>query len=157
MVFGERWTSRGAGDTNSLPRLDVAVQGATTEVVFLPYARLAIATSCVGTITRTYDDLDRLRSDTTAQGVISYTYDAADRRATMTVAGQLQVTYGYDDANRLTSVTQGTATVTITHDNADRRSPGEVARRCRGNPVGCSFAGVFNVKCNCQCDASSKR
>lgn len=38
-------------------------------------------------ITRTYDNLDRLRTETTPEGTITYTYDAADRRATMTVQG----------------------------------------------------------------------
>ncbi|HEU4890869.1 MAG TPA: RHS repeat-associated core domain-containing protein [Vicinamibacterales bacterium] len=73
-------------------------------------------------VTRDYDDLDRLISETTPQGTVSYTYDKADRRATMTVAGQLAVTYGYDAANRLTSITQGSATVTIGYDNANRRT-----------------------------------
>ena len=38
-----------------------------------------------GTITRTYDGVDRLLSETTPEGSISYTYDADGRRATMTV------------------------------------------------------------------------
>src|SRR5262249_19087280 len=38
-----------------------------------------------GTITRTYDSLDRLTSETTAQGTISYGYDAADRQTSMQV------------------------------------------------------------------------
>jgi len=81
-----------------------------------------IVDSANGTITRTYDGLDRLTAETTPQGTVSYTYDAASRRATMTIAGQAAVTYSYDDANRLTSVTQGSATVSVTYDNADRRS-----------------------------------
>jgi YD repeat-containing protein len=42
--------------------------------------------------------------------------------ATMTVAGQPQVTYTYDNANRLTTITQSTSTVTIGYDDADRRT-----------------------------------
>jgi YD repeat-containing protein len=66
--------------------------------------------------------LDRLTNETTPEGSISYTYDAAGRRATMTVAGQPQVTYGYDDANRLTSITQNSAAVGFTYDDANRRT-----------------------------------
>ena len=82
----------------------------------------SIADSVNGTITRTFDGLDRLTSETTPQGTVSYTYDAADRRATMTVLGQPMVAYRYDAGNRLTSVTQGAATVSITYDDVGRRS-----------------------------------
>ncbi len=40
------------------------------------------------TIAGSYDNLDRLISETTPQGSISYSYDAAGRRTTMQVAGQ---------------------------------------------------------------------
>ena len=75
-----------------------------------------------GTITRTYDGLDRLTSETTPKGSVSYTYDNANRRSTMTVAGQSAVSYTYDNANRLTQISQGTATMTIGYDNANRRT-----------------------------------
>ena len=78
--------------------------------------------SVSGTITFTYDNLDRLTSKATPQGTISYTYDAAGRRTSMTVAGQSTVNYTYDDANRLTQITQGSATVTIAYDNSNRRT-----------------------------------
>jgi RHS repeat-associated protein len=73
-------------------------------------------------ITRTYDGLDRLTSETTSEGSIGYTYDTDSRRATMTVNGQPPVTYGYDDAHRLTSITQGTNVVAFTYDAANRRN-----------------------------------
>ncbi len=75
-----------------------------------------------GTITRGYDLLDRMTSETTPEGSISYTYDADGRRASMSVAGQSAVTYGYDNAHRLTSITQGTTTIGMTYDDANRRS-----------------------------------
>jgi YD repeat-containing protein len=78
--------------------------------------------SAGGTITRAYDDLDRLTSETTPQGSVSYGYDAAGRRTSMTVAGQPQVTYTSDNANRLTQIAQGTSTVTVGYDNANRRT-----------------------------------
>ncbi|MDI3465366.1 MAG: Rhs family protein [Nitrospira sp.] len=74
------------------------------------------------TITRSYDDLDRITQEVTAQGTVNYTYDNASRRATMTVVGQTQVVYTYDNANRLTQIQQGTSTVTIGYDDADRRT-----------------------------------
>ena len=49
-------------------------------------------------------------------------YDLAGRRASMTVAGQPQVTYSYDNADRLTQIAQGTSTVGFSYDTASRRS-----------------------------------
>lgn len=63
-----------------------------------------IEDSANGTITRAYDDLDGLTSETTPEGTLTYTYDAADRRSTATVTGQTAVSYSYDNANRLTSI-----------------------------------------------------
>jgi YD repeat-containing protein len=73
-----------------------------------------------GTLTRSYDGLDRLTSETTPKGTVSATYDTASRRATMTVTGQTQVTYTYDNADRLTQVVRGSNTMTLTYDNANR-------------------------------------
>ena len=85
--------------------------------------RLHIAADSVGgTITREYDLLDRLTSETTGQGAITYQYDNANRRSQLQVAGQTAVVYGYDDADRLMSVTQGTTVVGFGYDNADRRT-----------------------------------
>lgn len=44
-----------------------------------------------GQITRGYNGLDLLTSETTPQGSVTYTYDNASRPATMTVAGQCPV------------------------------------------------------------------
>lgn len=87
-----------------------------------PHQVTQIVDSINGTITRTYDGLDRLSSETTPQGSVSYTYDDAGRRSTMTVAGQSAVNYTYDNANRLTQIAQGTATVSIGYDDANRRT-----------------------------------
>ena len=81
-----------------------------------------IVDSGAGTISRTYDPLDRLAQEVTPEGTVSYTYDDADRRATMTVAGQTAISYTYDDANRLTGITQGSASVGFGYDNANRRT-----------------------------------
>src|SRR5262249_51633569 len=81
-----------------------------------------IVDSVGGTITFTYDGLDRSLTETTSLGTITYNYDAAGRRATMSVPGQTQISYGYDDADRLTSITQGTSVVSFTYDNVGRRT-----------------------------------
>jgi RHS repeat-associated protein len=75
-----------------------------------------------GTITRAYDGLDRLTSETTPEGSISYTYDTNGRRTGMTVAGQPAITYAYDNADRLMTITQGAAVTTFANDNANRRT-----------------------------------
>jgi RHS repeat-associated protein len=85
--------------------------------------RLTGATdSIAGTITRGFDLLDHLTSETTPQGTISYSYDNANRRQKMQVAGQPQVSYTWDNANRLTAITQGSSAVGINYDNANRRT-----------------------------------
>lgn len=75
-----------------------------------------------GTITRAYDNLDWITSETTAQGSITYGYDAAGRRTTMQVAGQPVVNYNYDNASRLTQITQGSSSTSFGYDNADLRT-----------------------------------
>jgi len=81
-----------------------------------------IVDSTAGTISRTYDLLDRLTQEMTPEGVVSYAYDAASRRTTMTVTGQPPVAYTYDVADRLTTVTQSTASIMVSHDDAGRRT-----------------------------------
>ncbi len=78
--------------------------------------------SAGGTVTRVYDDLGRLTSETTPQGTVSYTYDAAGRRLTMQAASQAQVSYTYDNANRLTGITQGSTSLNFGYDAAGRRT-----------------------------------
>jgi YD repeat-containing protein len=75
-----------------------------------------------GTVTQTYDGLDRLSAETAPQGSVSYAYDAGNRRTGFQVAGQSAVTYAYDNADRLTTITQGSAQVGFTLDAASRRS-----------------------------------
>ncbi len=81
-----------------------------------------VVDSAGGTITRAYDDLDRLTSETTSQGSITYAYDNAGRQTSMTVTGQPQVSYTYDNANRLTQIAQSSSTTSFSYDNANRRT-----------------------------------
>jgi RHS repeat-associated protein len=76
-----------------------------------------------GTITRTFDDLDRLKSETAPNaptGGIVYTYDNANRRATMKVGSSSAVTYSYNNANQPSGITQGTSSVGFSYDGAGR-------------------------------------
>jgi RHS repeat-associated protein len=77
-----------------------------------------------GTITRTFDDLDRLTSEIAPNSPrkgITYAYDAAGRRTSMTVGqGATPITYAYNNANQPTSIAQGTASVGFIYDGAGR-------------------------------------
>jgi RHS repeat-associated protein len=90
--------------------------------------RLTQATDTVfGTITRTYDDVNRQwREQSCPTGescrTITYTTDAAGRRQTMTPPSEVAVSYAYYDDNRLQQITQGGAAVTFTYDAAGRRT-----------------------------------
>jgi len=75
-----------------------------------------------GTITRTYDGLDRLLTEATAQGTVTYTYDNAGRMLTQQAGSQAQATMAYDNADRLTGITQGSSSVALAYDAADRRT-----------------------------------
>lgn len=80
-----------------------------------------IADSISGTVSRTYDSLDRLSSESTPQGTVIYSYDLAGRKKTMTVSDQEQVSYSYDFDGRLTQVEQGALNVGISYDGDGRR------------------------------------
>ncbi len=80
--------------------------------------------SRAGTLTRTFDDLDRLTSEIAPNSPrkgITYAYDVAGRRTSMTVGqGATPITYAYNDANQPTSIAQGTASVGFSYDGAGR-------------------------------------
>ena len=82
----------------------------------------SIVDSVSGTMTPTFDGLDRLASLTTPQGSISYQYDAANREVAMAVRGQPPVTYSYEDAGRLTNIIQGTSSIGLGYDATGRRT-----------------------------------
>jgi len=93
----------------------------TTNYTYDGASRITQLTDSVsGTITNSFDGLDRLTSQITPQGSISYTYDNGNRRGSMTVAGQPTVAYSVDSGNRLTQMTQGSAVVGFGYDAANR-------------------------------------
>ena len=83
---------------------------------------LTATDSGAGTITRTYDILNRLITESTPQGAISYTSDALGRRQMMQVSGLPPMTYQFDAASRLTQVAQGGRAAAFGFDAADRRT-----------------------------------
>lgn len=72
------------------------------------------------TVTRAYDDLDRMTSETTQEGTVSYTYDDSGRRETMTVAGQPTVSYTYLNNDLLEDIVRSSETVSMAYDQANR-------------------------------------
>jgi len=82
----------------------------------------SVVDSVTGTMTPTFDGLNRLTSLVTPQGTVSYTYDAVGRRTSMTAGNQSAVNYTYDNGTRLTQITQGSSTVSFAYDTANRRT-----------------------------------
>jgi RHS repeat-associated protein len=74
------------------------------------------------TITRTYDGLDRILSETKPEGTVSYTYDPAGLRQSMTAGTQATVLYSYDNTERLGSVGNGTFNAQYSYDGGGRRT-----------------------------------
>jgi RHS repeat-associated protein len=82
----------------------------------------AVSDSIAGSITRTYDGLNRVLSEATSLGSVAYTYDADERRQTMTASGQSASQYAYDNASRLLGITQGSQGISFTYDGNWRRT-----------------------------------
>ena len=114
----DRLTFTGYGTTGTPENLSYQ---STIEYSFDDGDRLTQAVdSAYGTISRVYDELDRLTSETSEEGSVSYAYDAAGRRQAMTVGGQPQVAYGYDNADQLTGLTRGSVSVALAYDDLSR-------------------------------------
>jgi RHS repeat-associated protein len=93
----------------------------TTAYTWDGWGRLTkVVDSAGGTITRTLDELGRLKTDAGPNGTVTYTYDDANRRATMAISGQPTVSYGYLNNNLLSSITRGSNVVSFAYDNANR-------------------------------------
>ena len=97
--------------------------GSTTAYTYDKADRLTqVEDSVTGTITRTYDNLDRLIQESTPQGTVNYTYDNAGRRTSMAVEAQPAVSYEYDNTNRLTQITRASVTAAIAYNTIGLRS-----------------------------------
>ena len=85
-------------------------------------SRLTSAVNNVGTVAFTYDNRDRLKTETDVFGqVLEFGYDAASNRTQLKLNGSVHTSYAYDDANRLTTLTdEASQNFTFGYDNADR-------------------------------------
>lgn len=92
-----------------------------------------IVDSKAGTITRQYDNFNRLTQETSPQGAVTYSYDLVGRRITLTVTGQATINYSYDNADRLTAIAQGSQSVTFSYDAAGRRTQTTLANGLQVN------------------------
>ncbi|MFD7159036.1 RHS repeat-associated core domain-containing protein [Kribbella sp. NPDC059898] len=111
------------------------------------------STPGAGAITYTYDNRDRLATETSAEGTITREWDDADRLKTLKVSGLPDTTYEYDKTDRLTQVTRGTVTASYGYDITGRLKtetlPGGVVRTAGYDPSGAltdlSFASGSQV------------
>jgi len=76
---------------------------------------VADSTTGAGTITRAYDDLDRITTDTQPQGTTTYTYWDDGRRKTMTAGNQAVTNYSWYANGTLQQISRGSATVGFTY------------------------------------------
>jgi RHS repeat-associated protein len=107
------------------------------------------------TVTRSYDELDRIVSEVTPQGEVDYGYDSAGRRISMTIRNgapgaqitQPTITYSYDNANRLTGIHQAAGAINagaarniaLAYDAADQRTQTTLAN---GSTVNHTYDGA---------------
>jgi RHS repeat-associated protein len=154
---------------DALDRLSGTIYADATSTTFgysYPAGGLAEMTMTEGTntITRRFDNRDRLSYEVTPQGRIDYAYDAADRRTSMTVQNQTPISYAWDDGDRVTALTQGARSIALAYDQANRRSkitfPGTLEQRMTyakpwGRPSAISyFSGTTPVQLDALTDAT---
>jgi RHS repeat-associated protein len=86
--------------------------------------RLTTAANGTDTLHWTYDLLGQLKSESSTRNSssVSYVYDAAGNRVSVSLDGQVFVTYQYDDASRLTNITRGSSVFGFEYDDANRRT-----------------------------------
>jgi RHS repeat-associated protein len=86
--------------------------------------RLTTVANGTDTLRWTYDLVGQVLSEqsTRNSSVISYSYDPAGNRVSVSLDGQVHVTYTYDDAARLTQITRGAAAFGFAYDDVNRRT-----------------------------------
>ena len=86
-------------------------------------SRLVAAVNDAGTVSFTYDNRGRLKTETDVFGhVTERVYDAASRRTQLKLDGANYAAYAYDIADRLTGITNisDSTTIGFGYDNANR-------------------------------------
>ncbi len=86
--------------------------------------RLTSAANGTDTLRWSYDLAGQLTSEQSTRNgsVVSYSYDPAGNRISISLDGQVHVSYGYDDASRLTAITRGSSPFGFGYDDANRRT-----------------------------------
>ena len=76
------------------------------------------------TLRWTYDLTGQAKSEQSTRNasLVSYDYDAAGNRVSLSLDGQLYVTYSYDDAARLLAIARGPSVFGFEYDDANRRT-----------------------------------
>ena len=85
-------------------------------------SRLLTAVNAAGTVTFTYDNRGRLKTEEDVFGHdLEYSYDAAGRKTLLKLDASNHTAYAYDNANRLTTLTdEASNDFTFAYDNANR-------------------------------------
>jgi len=115
-----------AYDYDSLNRLTTITYNATPSTQatygYDDLSLLTSATNTAGTVGFTYDNRNRLKTETDVFGhVVEYGYDANGNRTQLKLDGNVQTGYAYDAANRLTTLTdEATQNFSFGYDTANK-------------------------------------
>jgi RHS repeat-associated protein len=123
----------------------------TLSSVFDERGRLTSVTDSTpgaGVVSYTYDSKDRPATETSSQGTISREWDDADRLATLKVPGLPDTTYKYDKTDQLTEVARGTVKALYGYDSVGRLKtetlPGGVVRTAGYDAAGALTGLTFS-------------
>jgi RHS repeat-associated protein len=86
--------------------------------------RLRTAANGTDTLTWTYDLLGEVLSEDSENNtsLVEYAYDLGGNRLSVSLNGQVVMSYAYDEASRLKTMTRGTSNWTLAYDAASRRT-----------------------------------
>lgn len=86
--------------------------------------RLVTLANGTDTLSWTYDEADRVLSETSARNgsTVGYAYDAGGLRSSLALEGVTFLSYGWDAGGRLETLQRGTRVFTFGHDVLDRRT-----------------------------------
>lgn len=86
--------------------------------------RMTTAANGTDTLHWTYDLAGQVKSEASTRNasVVSYVYDAGGNRVSLSLDGQIFVTYSYDDASRLQAILRGPSVFGFEYDDANRRT-----------------------------------
>lgn len=110
-------------DLNRLTGIAYAgASGQNASYTYDDLSRLLTATNAAGTVTFTYDNRGRLKTEEDVFGHdLEYTYDAAGRKTLLKLDTVNHTGYAYDNANRLTTLTdEASQNFTFAYDNANK-------------------------------------